>query len=606
MVRFITIIGFIFLSSGLFAQLSEVASHNTAMSPPTTEKPYSTDQGVRSAWYSGDLDKDGKADFLFTDYSNSGRAHMAEITSEGVLEIVWSSPLLTGTGSSTPRWVRSGDLDGDGNKEIIFPVFSQNQLQVWESDGTDNGFGTEPALILDPTQFTAEGATAFRLTREVASVYDYDNDGFDEITFHTNGTANNVYVLGVTGDFPGFAGWVLEGGHPTTQLYNGSSFAKGSHWHSFPADINGDGKVEIVNHCWNFYGFWSIEPTGADTYLYPDATMENKYREYAAEDYVAYMGIQVADVDGDGKDELAGIQYSGGSNDYDVALVSLDKDSDPVNGWTPDKYGIIGPDLWKKFLPEGVNGSFWGSGAADLNGNGREEILLGGGSGYNVVSLEYNGTGSVLDSLNYTTTVLYENGEPVTWASITVSDSAGIIDSSFTESPFVSKMVAGFDIDNDGNKEVLCSYQSVSDSTIFTYEHHDGSAWVEDSVVTKFNPYQVNVRLLEATPTGLEAMKLDIVTPDDYTIKQNYPNPFNPSSSIEFALPVDKNISVKIFDLLGKEVTTLVNNQGFKKGTYKVSWDGKDSFNNPVAAGNYVCTLSYGNYSKSIKMTLLK
>ncbi len=605
MVRFITILGFVFLSSGLFAQLSELAKYNTAQNPPTAEKPYSTDLGVRSAWYAGDLDKDGKPDFLLTDYSNSGRAHLAELTSPGVLEVVWSSPILTGTGNSTPRWVRSGDLDGDGNEEIIFPVLAVNQLQVWEYDGTDNSFGTEPALILDPAQFTAEGATAFRLNREVATVYDFDNDGFDELIFHTTGTKNNVYVLGVTGDFPGFAGWVLEGGHPTTQPYNGSQFAGGSYWHSIPADINGDGKIEIVNHTYNYYGFWSIEPTGADTYLYPDATMENKYREYAAEDVVAYMGIQRADVDGDGKDEIAGVQYPG----YDVVLVSLDKDSDPVNCWAPDKYGIIGPDITRDYKYKGTGwalDNFWGSAAADLNGNGREEILLGGTEGYNVVSLEYNGSGSVLDSLNYTAKIIYTNPDPLTWYSVTINDSAGTIDSVFEEAPFVSKMVAGFDSDNDGNKEVLLSYQSVYDSTIFTYNHYDGSAWVEDSVVTRYNPYQVNVVVLEATPTGVEPMQLDIVKPDDYLIKQNYPNPFNPETSIEFALPVDKSITIKVYDLLGKEVTTLISNQEFKKGSYKVNWDGKDSFSNPVAAGNYVCTLSYGNYSKSIKMTLLK
>ncbi len=609
MVRFITILGFVFLSSGLFAQLSELAKYNSAQNPPTSEKPYSTDLGVRSAWYAGDLDKDGKPDFLLTDYSNSGRAHMAELTSPGVLEIVWSSPILTGTGSSTPRWVYSGDLDGDGNKEIIFPVYAVNQLQVWESDGTDNGFGTEPALILDPSQFVAEGATAFRLTREVASVYDFDNDGFDEIIFQTTGSKNNVYVLGVTGDFPGFAGWVLEGGHPTTQPYNGSQFANGSYWHSIPADINGDGKIDIVNHCWNYFGFWSIEPTGADTYQYPDATMENKYREYAAEDYVAYMGIQKVDVDNDGKDEIAGIQYSGGSNDYDVALISLDKGDDPLNCWKEGKYGLIGPDLWRDYKSKGIGWAqhqFWGIGAADLNGNGREEILLGGTEGSNVTALEYNGTGSVLDSMSYTSSIIYTNAEPLTWYSVTINDSAGIVDSVFEEAPFVSKMVAGFDSDNDGNKEVLLAYQSVYDSTIFTYNHYDGAAWVEDSVVTKFNPYQVNCRLLEVTATGVEATDLHVITPDDYMIKQNYPNPFNPETNIEFALPVDKNITVKVYDLLGKEVVTLINNQDFKKGSYKVSWDGKDGFSNPVAAGNYVCTLSYGNYSKSIKMTLLK
>jgi flagellar hook assembly protein FlgD len=101
-------------------------------------------------------------------------------------------------------------------------------------------------------------------------------------------------------------------------------------------------------------------------------------------------------------------------------------------------------------------------------------------------------------------------------------------------------------------------------------------------------------------------MPFSIVTPEDYRLEQNYPNPFNPSTEIGFSLPVDKKISLTVYDMLGREVRTLVNNELYKEGTHRVTWTGTDASNVPVASGMYVATMKYGNYAKSIKMMLVK
>ena len=56
-----------------------------------------------------------------------------------------------------------------------------------------------------------------------------------------------------------------------------------------------------------------------------------------------------------------------------------------------------------------------------------------------------------------------------------------------------------------------------------------------------------------------EEIQVEVSTPDVYTLDQNYPNPFNPSTKITFSLAVDSKVSLRIFDALGQEVTTLVN-----------------------------------------------
>lgn len=87
---------------------------------------------------------------------------------------------------------------------------------------------------------------------------------------------------------------------------------------------------------------------------------------------------------------------------------------------------------------------------------------------------------------------------------------------------------------------------------------------------------------------------------------QNYPNPFNPSTVIEYSIPrVSKNnvltyVSLKVFDVLGNEISTLV--EGYKSaGNYKVIFEAKD-----LSAGFYFYTLSTGNTKLTKKMVLMK
>jgi hypothetical protein len=65
---------------------------------------------------------------------------------------------------------------------------------------------------------------------------------------------------------------------------------------------------------------------------------------------------------------------------------------------------------------------------------------------------------------------------------------------------------------------------------------------------------------------------IDNEIPNEFTLMQNYPNPFNPSTNIEFLIPQTGFVELKIYDLLGNEVSTLTN-EVLGQGTYKVSWD---------------------------------
>lgn len=597
-----------------YSQLNNLGTFNRALLAQDTLMPYynpgiAGNMGVRTVWVATeDLDKDGKPEVIATDYQNNGRVHVMELTGDN-LEIVWSSPKIPGTAGSgsTPRWVRTGDLDGDGKGEIIFPLSkaaADFEVQVWEYNDADNQY--QFAISLPFNNFSAQSVGNFRTNREVAEVYDFDSDGASELIMSNRD--HKVYVLGISGDVPGFGGWVVEGGDPAVVPVNSNSFSI-SHWHSVPADINGDGTKEIVNHMWNFLGFWSIEPTGANTYAYPDTSVDNYYYEFQRNqgvDAISYMGVQPLDVDGDGNDEIAGIRYIAANElDYDPYLIDFNTTDNALYSWDSTKFGVVGENVWSQF---GItSGQFWGIGAADLNNNGKDEILLGGSTGYTVVALEYNGTGAVLDPANYTASVVYGGGHTSRMSAWEIRDSLGTIDTvAAGDAPFVSKMFAGCDINGNNKQEVFLSYQSVFDSIKYTYKHWDGAAFASDSVKMVRNLDQVTVRMLESTVTGIKEINLGIVTPDDYSLEQNYPNPFNPATSIRFSLPLQKKISVIVYDVLGNEVKTLINDQEFEKGNYEVTWDGTNNFGSAVASGQYIYTMKYGNFSKSLKMTLLK
>ena len=91
----------------------------------------------------------------------------------------------------------------------------------------------------------------------------------------------------------------------------------------------------------------------------------------------------------------------------------------------------------------------------------------------------------------------------------------------------------------------------------------------------------------------------------DFRLLSNYPNPFNPITVIRYELKMKTNVKINIFDLLGKEVCTLVD-QIQPAGSYSVIWDGTAKQGHPVGAGMYFFRLEAENYIRTRKMILLK
>jgi hypothetical protein len=99
-------------------------------------------------------------------------------------------------------------------------------------------------------------------------------------------------------------------------------------------------------------------------------------------------------------------------------------------------------------------------------------------------------------------------------------------------------------------------------------------------------------------PTPVELPNCTV--PVKYMLAQNYPNPFNPTTTIEFSIPESGNVKLQVYNSIGEEVATLVNDYK-EAGTYQVDFNSKN-----LTSGIYLYKIQAGNFSSIKKMILLK
>ena len=126
-----------------------------------------------------------------------------------------------------------------------------------------------------------------------------------------------------------------------------------------------------------------------------------------------------------------------------------------------------------------------------------------------------------------------------------------------------------------------------------------GSDTISASVISGSDTVSIfrNAIVIYVNPTSFNE---NVISPDKFYLYQNYPQPFNPSTTIKYHIPKSSFVSLKVFDALGKEVVTLVNEEK-TSGNYEVEFDGSG-----LTSGIYFYALKAGEFSDTKKMILLK
>ncbi len=212
-------------------------------------------------------------------------------------------------------------------------------------------------------------------------------------------------------------------------------------------------------------------------------------------------------------------------------------------------------------------------------------------------TLEIFGNSIWTSSANY---IIFSNNFGLTWNNIQVYDFQNNIVRTIQSISFI-----------DENKGWIC----IDDGRI--YKTNDGGfTWTEDSRLAGIGIYDIkflNAELGWGVGSGGSIIhhnrsvnaineNLQEKAPNGYTLQQNYPNPFNPSTSIQYAISSTQFVTLKVYDLLGREVATLVKEEK-TAGSYNVEFRMQ---NLELSSGIYFYKLQAGEFVESKKMILLK
>ncbi len=595
-----------------------------------------------------DLDQDGKTDVLVCDFSGGQRVHVFEVAGQDTWELVYSTPFFEDELNVAQDFIVScrdvigADLDNDGSREIVFvsgdeflgpnPAGASSGIFIYEHTGADNDYGTAPAAAFGVDQFGSPEPVYIK--SDNFDAIDIDGDGQQELLWSNDTGTDEWWILSINGDIgSGFESIVFElrlscgvGGN---EDFDPVDRGGGSPYAINAADLDGDGTYEISFHSWNDFSFHNGDVLGPNSYRVPEATDPNIFLQATSAlrvDDLSWFNGVVVDINDDGDDEIFYPRergYQAGDYEY-VSVMNYEPGEDPLQITTDQfKLDVVGPL------------TAYGIDAGDIDGNGTLE-LIGAGRGYDGRDYEAGRKprylriaewiggqgGDPEDAANYE---LYEVEFDITpfdtLFNVIVRDSLGTLRTyyenagDFGEFPSdrpeeISPTSVSFlgDADGDGINEVAVAFYGINDSLSIIDEEWDAGAGfyrrsVREKVAAASRPMFRIFELDDAFGVSSEAR---FVVPSDYKLSANYPNPFNPTTQFDFTLPIDKAVTVRVYDVTGRLVKTLVDHQPLPAGTHTVSWNGTSDAGVAVASGTYMYALEYGNFRKVRKLTLVK
>lgn len=598
MKRWLMLLGVLLLGQvgSIFAQIPEGKNEFRLSAVNARKAGLSSDAG-RGVWVADkpDLDGDGKPEILVTTYQDGGRIFVFEVTGDDKLEFVWASKALTpgrGGAGSTPRSVVTGDIDNNGRQEIIFNIGNAvadtlRGIYIYEHNGVQgsDNYGAEPVIRIKPEQVDPRFSAGTVGTTESGWLTgDIDGDNRNELvwcprSFATQDIANAYIIQVKSGEWRnGNAQWAVE------YKYDGMARALPGGDGYTPVgvtigDIDSDGKKELVITGWVFNvrggGVGFVQVNGPDSYQPGSVVPLTEIGDAADRIFIVKAKPLIVRVNN--ADQLF-IQRYYFDNQAPSDVVTFD-------GIADDAF-IDASNI--KIVLQNHPGAFsiWGAGDQD-HGAGNDGFDLYMSSGARLYDYEYKGTGSILDSTSYTRKQIFDITKIYT-------ATGGLFNEIF--------VTPGMDLDRDGKREIVTSWKggptdaigsanlATNSFNIFVFEWGDSTKSVD----------------LNQLATGLATREWEVITPEDYDLAQNYPNPFNPSTTIEFTLPLNKLINLRIYDMAGREVRTLIAPAEYAAGKHAVVWDGKDNAGQAVASGQYIYRLEFGSFVKSKVMTLVK
>ena len=576
-----------------------------------------------------DLDGDGKMEIYLpnNNWNDSGpgelvpRIYKYEYNGAGGFDLVWQAtlePILTL--QNTWPALTVADLDKDGKMELVWgPVnyspYPSNtpRVIVYEAagDGSDNlgvPDGANPGNWLPNSTWAIDTAAGANIRPFRWFVADPDGDNTNELVFVTrNGPTifNVASVDNIPDNGDGSETWTME--------YSGGPAANYS-------DLSIIGNYAYVIHtdgtAYTFKydaGAWS--QTAAQAGLVPGGS---------------WLSACTVDINSDSQMEI--VVGGNGSSAQQVFLLQPAGDS-----LTATSIADLAPML-------GVGGRLYGGASGDIDNDGMMDFVFGSRStvpNAQITRLEYMG-GDITLPASYAATTIDEGyvtpvGGSGRWmyvaigdvdedpsqevlytegtgelAPVIILDHAGVVPVELNS--FSAAVVDGFvnlkwstaTESNNRGFEVQRKAEGTSFATIGFVEGKGTTtdaqnySFVDNSVQTGKYQYRLKQMDLNGQSSYSNVVEVNL-NPNEFNLAQNYPNPFNPSTTINFSLAKETNVNLRVFDLLGQQVVSLVSNEFMQAGSYSYKFDAST-----LSSGTYIYRLEAGDFVQTKKMTLTK
>lgn len=155
------------------------------------------------------------------------------------------------------------------------------------------------------------------------------------------------------------------------------------------------------------------------------------------------------------------------------------------------------------------------------------------------------------------------------------------------------------------SNRVMCTYYA-SDASYHSFSYQSAnSRWVYYSVSGKDGYIFLFLIRAYVSSIGSDIEGPIEILPSAYSLEQNYPNPFNPETIISYSIPKQSRVQIKIYDVTGKEIRTLIDEER-SAGKYNILWDSRNNLGERVSSGIYIYKIIANNFVQSKKMVLAK